>query len=300
MAIFTKLAGALTEITSAKIHQGKITFMNLARDFRLFVPESQIGPTRRALPRYSMIVVRHPFKRLLSAYQDKIERVKGREYYYKMYGKKIVKNFRKKDQMKKSGTDMSLPDWYLMALSANREFLKEKSGVRREIAIQDPSGIQTNEEKGRTTVARFYVPRERGSEKKLLLKPAPETPTFLEFCKYLMTIDPRNMDEHWRPQSLDCSPCHHKFDLFLKVETLNEDRRAVFKVLGYENTTSVEYKELEETWKAWSNRSAKVHDEDFYFSQLSESLINNLYSLYELDFELFGYSADKYFDMVKK
>lgn len=40
------------------------------------------------------IIVRHPFERILSAYRDKLEHRKGREFYYRRYGRHIVRSQR--------------------------------------------------------------------------------------------------------------------------------------------------------------------------------------------------------------
>ena len=41
------------------------------------------------------MVVRHPFERILSAYRDKLEHREDREFYYRRYGREIVKSQRK-------------------------------------------------------------------------------------------------------------------------------------------------------------------------------------------------------------
>ena len=51
-----------------------------------------------------ILIVRHPFERLLSAYRDKLENsVAGREHgtlhFYKKYGAAIVKKFRGKKKL---------------------------------------------------------------------------------------------------------------------------------------------------------------------------------------------------------
>lgn len=40
------------------------------------------------------MIVRHPFERILSAYRDKLEHRKDREFYYKRFGSEIVKSQR--------------------------------------------------------------------------------------------------------------------------------------------------------------------------------------------------------------
>lgn len=40
-----------------------------------------------------ILVVRHPFERLLSAYRDKLEQRDNRKYYYEKYGQKIIKKY---------------------------------------------------------------------------------------------------------------------------------------------------------------------------------------------------------------
>ena len=40
------------------------------------------------------MIVRHPFERILSAYRDKLEHRKDREFYYRHYGRQIVKSQR--------------------------------------------------------------------------------------------------------------------------------------------------------------------------------------------------------------
>lgn len=93
LAVFTKLSKALTNRTEGQIKHGKLGFMELAKMYRLLTPriyDKMIHPIK-----YKMVVVRHPFKRLLSAYRDKIERVKGRHYYYNKYSTKIIARFRK-------------------------------------------------------------------------------------------------------------------------------------------------------------------------------------------------------------
>ena len=115
------------------ITSGKITFVKLAKNFRMFleVPPPQtpnhernednqeISKLLKTLNgeedernldelnvRIQMIIVRHPFERILSAYRDKLERIKGRHYYHRKFGLPIIRKFRFNNNWKKS---MSMP-----------------------------------------------------------------------------------------------------------------------------------------------------------------------------------------------
>lgn len=273
MAVFTKLSGALTFKTEAKIRKGQATFLNLAKDFRLFVPEgAKHTANDKNIPRYTMVVVRHPFKRILSAFRDKLERTKGREFYNKKYSQTIIQRFRREKSRK-----------------ARFDFMELSKDVKPSIMMNDDNHSQ------------FPPSAFANGFPRIQRREIRQAPTFLEFCEYLLTVDPKRMDEHWRPQYLDCSPCHHNFDLILKVEDIDRDKLQVFQLLGQANFTISENKELENTWNSWTNRTPTdlKRNEYFYFSQLPLSLLKNLYEIYEPDFKLFGYSPDEYFDMAK-
>ena len=63
------------------------------------------------------MVVRHPFERILSAYRDKLEDlsrdIEAREgYYYTMYGKHIVAEYRQQDERTtNSSEERREPTW---------------------------------------------------------------------------------------------------------------------------------------------------------------------------------------------
>ncbi len=135
-------------------------------------------------------------------------------------------------------------------------------------------------------------------------------PTFPEFVQYLMTVRPELMDEHWRPMYLDCNPCQTPFDLILKVETLEGDKDAVLGLLAHNNCSRSQDADLNETWRRWANKAhrrtgagsfkskLKSSSSQQYFSQISNLNLQVLYNIYEPDFLLFNYSADKYFAMT--
>ncbi|KAG7205242.1 hypothetical protein KM043_018322 [Ampulex compressa] len=48
------------------------------------------------------LIVRHPIERLVSAYRDKLERIEGREYYYKRFGRHIAYKYHSQKLMNKT------------------------------------------------------------------------------------------------------------------------------------------------------------------------------------------------------
>jgi len=300
MSIFTKLVNALTPLTESEVRKGKFTLMKLAADFRLLTPN--IGrqiPKNRHL---KMVVARHPFERLVSAYRDKIERVRGREYYHKKYARKIIEAFRPKPCVP---NNVKNP-------------LKKIS--REEILSQFVHGILWSKKL-----------REKFDNPNAFTN---LVPTFQEFVRYILSVDPRIHDQHWRPIYLDCHPCRTKFDLILKVETMEKDMDVVFNILSL-TSKHPKYKEVLDVLSRWNNKAkpslkfqnvklnltdpnnvnmngttcaslentSNVSPTDdvnmFYFSQLSKNLVQKLYKLYEPDFILFHYNPDKYMDIFR-
>ncbi|KAK4318721.1 hypothetical protein Pmani_010293 [Petrolisthes manimaculis] len=181
---------------------------------------------RNIMPKtLKFMVVRHPFERVLSAYRDKLENyerdLKARGgYYYSIYGKRIVKVYR----------------------------------------------------------------REEGGEKE---------PTFREFVQYLLDTDVEEYDEHWRPISLLCTPCHVRYDVIAKMETLGRDSDFILYHRGLAGVTHIE----------WSHRtSSSDHSTSdlatSYFNKLTPSEIKRLYHKYLMDFLMFEYEVKPYLKLV--
>lgn len=177
------------------------------------------------------MVVRHPFERALSAYRDKLEDyardLKDRGgYYYAIYGKKIVKAYRKE------GT----------------------------------SGEDSNQHR---------------------------EPTFREFIQYLLDTDVEEYDEHWRPISLLCTPCHIKYDVIAKMETLSKDADFILYHRGLADNVHIE-------WSHKTDQLQKTSDvARTYFSQLTSSEVKQLYHKYLLDFLMFEYDLEPYVKLTQ-
>ncbi|XP_050695185.1 carbohydrate sulfotransferase 13-like [Eriocheir sinensis] len=190
---------------------------------------------RRTMPvTMKFMVARHPFERVLSAYRDKLEdyerdlKFRG-GYYYSIYGKKIVKVYRKS------------------SIKGSKE--------------PDPDHAR-------------------------------KEPTFREFVQYLLDTDVEEYDEHWRPMFLLCTPCHVKYDIIAKMETLTQDSDFILFHRGLADKVQIQ----------WSHRTDLAHKTsdvaERYYSQLTSTEVKQLYYKYLMDFLMFEYDLDPYMKLV--
>ncbi|XP_042222716.1 uncharacterized protein LOC121867039 isoform X2 [Homarus americanus] len=180
---------------------------------------------RRAL---RVIIVRHPFTRLLSAYKDKMTTLtpKPKTFRYRQLQLKIIKRYRPS-----SSNDTSL------------------------------------------------------------------FPTFHEFIQYvidstahLKTLKQWKKIVCWTPYWAQCAVCAHDFQLIIKLETMADDERFLIILANLH--------ELEEVHER-RNIKASTSNTDNFFRQLSTRQMQQLHQRYLLDFQLFGYTLDKYLSLAR-
>ncbi|XP_069681993.1 carbohydrate sulfotransferase 11-like [Periplaneta americana] len=93
MEIFATMGGVMTPENRKRLNKGLIQMNQLART--AYPKITNVKQTVEFLPETTrFIIVRHPFERLLSAYRDKLEHRKGREFYFRRYGRFIVRSQR--------------------------------------------------------------------------------------------------------------------------------------------------------------------------------------------------------------
>ncbi|XP_043471620.1 carbohydrate sulfotransferase 9-like [Leptopilina heterotoma] len=204
---------------------------------RRVIPEMEYPEAEEALQETKkLLIVRHPFERLLSAYRDKLENsVAGREHgtlhFYEKYGKMIVQKYRDKN---------------FATFQSNQ--------VIRKIGTPAPAGIE---------------------------------PTWREFIDYLINTDLGSYaDDHWMPYYLYCTPCLLNYDFIAKVETLWQDQIFTIHKLKLD-------KKIKPNWR---HNNGQSNASRIYFSQLNKDMVQRLYKKFQLDFELFGYSPDEYYN----
>ncbi|XP_045137165.1 LOW QUALITY PROTEIN: carbohydrate sulfotransferase 11-like [Portunus trituberculatus] len=249
-----------------------------------------------------VLVVRHPFERLASAFRDKLERVAGgekhgTEHFYKKYGRKIVEKYRKKEAPGTNGERQPPPppppppppQRYSNALDDQpappvppaqpppryKHILDDSPPVpppqppaqppqRYRHAIEDPPSLQQSIE-----------------------------PTFPEFVRYLIDTDlTLYADDHWMPYHLSCTPCLLDFDVIAKFETLDRDQAYLLQKTHLQDRLKLSWRHLTK-----GNRTIDVVKK--YFADVPKKHLLSLYGKYRLDFEMFDYSVADYLSYVK-
>ncbi|XP_049482166.1 carbohydrate sulfotransferase 11 isoform X2 [Neofelis nebulosa] len=112
---------------------------------------------------------------------------------------------------------------------------------------------------------------------------------FEEFVAYL--IDPHTQreepfNEHWQTVHSLCHPCHIRYDLVGKYETLEEDSNYVLRLAGVGSY-------LKFPTYAKSTRTTDEMTTEF-FQNISSEHQTQLYEVYKLDFLMFNYSVPSY------
>ncbi|RLU14792.1 hypothetical protein DMN91_012679 [Ooceraea biroi] len=224
----------LMHVSEEMLNNGKEQLSTIARRV---IPELGYPEADRVLNMSrKLLVVRHPFERLLSAYRDKLENsVAGREHgtlhFYKKYGAKIVQKYRKKDFTKP----------------------RQDQVIRRE-GVPPPAGVE---------------------------------PTFREFVDYMIDTDLASYgDDHWMPYYLFCTPCLVKYDIIAKVESMWRDQVYAINKLGLQDKIK----------PRWRHSNGYTNVSKVYFSQLDRATVQKLYEKLKLDFELFNYTPDTYYE----
>ena len=118
-------------------------------------------------------------------------------------------------------------------------------------------------------------------------------PTFREFVQYLLDTDVEQYDEHWRPIFLLCTPCHVRFDIIAKMETLKDDSKFVLSHRDLSEKVKIEW-----SHKTNSQQTTSEIAEE-YFSQLTKSEVKQLYLKYLLDFIMFEYDPEPYYKIAE-
>lgn len=114
---------------------------------------------------------------------------------------------------------------------------------------------------------------------------------FSDFVRYVadQRHDPKDANQHWRPQSELCHPCHIQYDFIGEYNTLTRDAEVVLRKLGI-SQTGIKFPGSD------PDNRRRVRTRDLVRKMMETSAPGDVAQLtdrvYRDDFILFGYTRD--------
>ena len=133
--------------------------------------------------------------------------------------------------------------------------------------------------------------------------------TFPDFIDFILhECKSHQCNEHWQPQYLHCDFCEINYDIVGRVETMDEDLKYIAHVnnftsslpnndgkfhvhpSGVKRFTSPKNVQENKLMRVYTKKEKTIK----YFSMLTFNQLQELYRMYQIDFEIFGYSQHPY------
>ncbi len=231
---------------------------------------------RRRLENYwKFLVVRHPFDRLVSAYNDKM--LLETEYNpwlklfaaYKYRLRKSAKNLSYFRSLWPNGTAFSR----LLQMKNRTQLMGRLMETRPDYLKWDPEDVR-------------------------LLEVLSQTPvTFKEFVS--LVLDYQN-DVHWRTMFKCCEPCAVSYDYIGRMETFRLDYAAILQKLNAPADVLTSLRILRKNhWRSAVGPTSSSPNRCFHlarhlneFESVDDIQVGRLLRMYENDFKAFGYWWD--------
>ena len=115
--------------------------------------------------------------------------------------------------------------------------------------------------------------------------------TFREFVQFVLDGKPPNYNDHWKRFYEVCDPCRVKYNHVGKLETMSEDARIMFPILGLSPDTTLP--EWNVNLHSHRYDIARGKNLSYVFDGLPPEDVTRLMRIYDLDFRLFGYQWDR-------
>jgi len=215
-----------------------------------------------ASPLPALLVARHPFARVASAFRNKLEdrgRSHDGEYFYTTYSKQIIKHAR--GSWSPSDSEPTFSEVKLISVCHLCEF-------------------------------KFAD---------WLLNIVPQFMSWLvnitpQFVNWLLDEDLEKWDEHWMPVSLRCRVCQLPFRYVIKYENLAKEWPHLLNSLG------VSEDERTALQLPWENRGLQQGGaggggslKEIYMDKLPTEIVDKLFDKLAADFAMFGYTIEDEF-----
>lgn len=99
------------------------------------------------------------------------------------------------------------------------------------------------------------------------------------------------LDKHWKPFISRCGYCDVPYTVIARAETIAEDQ----KYIGH--MANVTFHKIETHVSSGGSTKDLAKK---YFSEMDIVTVKRLYKLYKVDFDMFGYSPEEYFELARK
>ena len=126
--------------------------------------------------------------------------------------------------------------------------------------------------------------------KRFMKEKQTEDLSFKLFIEFLVETPVRLFDIHWMPIYLTCKPCLVDYKFIGNTDTMKEDSEKIRKKIGVKRSLPLDHVQPS------GNSKTKIHK---FYSDFDKKLLDKLYNIYEMDFILFGYSPDEYYEIVQ-
>ncbi|XP_078481301.1 carbohydrate sulfotransferase 11 isoform X2 [Ciona intestinalis] len=208
----------------------------------------------------TFFITRHPFERLVSAFNDKLTSKTSVTSYRDRVGVMIAREQAGEHmQGLRYGTNIAyLPNWMVSKLPG----IDRMNSTQKQQIMEYMRILRTGE-----------VP-------------------FVQFVRYIIKEYNEGrgdeLDVHWLPQVKLCHPCQLNYDYIMRFETLANDSSRLLEYL--------QWNRQEDSKIQFSVQKSATQTEDtkIAFEQISQNEIEILKEIYKEDFTLFGYNPDLY------
>lgn len=209
----------------------------------------------------NLIVVRHPFERLLSAYRDKIQSPNPNDPFLVPVMRDIVSKFRKVDVSNKK-------DILDKAIIEAADYLRAQPGFNRGHLsfVKDSDNPYLN----------------------------PISATFEEFVRGVID-DFVPGSNHWRPAINYCAPCGMNYEYIIKSEEYTCEFDHFLRAIGHKSEDRVDKRVNFNPVREPKDRTDVYN----FYASLSDELLDSLYKHYRSDCEIFQYDCKDLIERVK-
>ncbi|XP_069976113.1 uncharacterized protein, partial [Penaeus vannamei] len=224
--------------------------------------------------RVSIVSVRHPLSRLVSAYRDKYLNGAPISAYDSAWRAATSSG----QAWETRWASFWLPALVSRGDIAPSPWLSERfESVRN---VSNPCKLSMLFNTGSLEEALVPHRENKGRYKGLFYNASFSFPDFLHHV--LWSRDHGLLDKHWTPQTCICNPCGEKYDYILHMENISQEARLVFDDVGIDPAVNIGHFHT-------STTSLRVSDEA-YFGSVAKETVAEIRHLFSQDFDLFGYT----------